>query len=48
MTEIRILPNADEVAHAVAEEFVARLAAVQAEGRVPSVALTGGTVANQI
>ena len=48
MTEIRILPNADEVAHAVAEELVTRLAAVQAEGRVPSVVLTGGTVANMI
>ncbi len=48
MTEIRILPNADAVAYAVAEELVARLADIQAEGRLPSVVLTGGTVANQI
>ncbi|MEO7351132.1 MAG: 6-phosphogluconolactonase [Marmoricola sp.] len=48
MTEINVLPSADGVARAVAAQLVARIAAVQAQGRVPSVALTGGTVANAI
>ncbi|MCW2820253.1 MAG: pgl [Marmoricola sp.] len=43
-----MLPTADALARAVAERLVARIAAVQAEGRVPSVALTGGTIANEI
>ena len=44
----RISPDADSLAHAVAEALVERLAAVQGEGRVPSVALTGGTIAEKI
>ena len=48
MTETRILTSADAVAREVAEQLVARIAAVQAEGRVPSIVLTGGTIANQI
>ncbi|MET0997430.1 MAG: 6-phosphogluconolactonase [Marmoricola sp.] len=48
MTEIQVLPSADAVARAVASQLVARIAAVQAEGRVPSVVLTGGTIANEI
>jgi len=43
-----VLPSADGVARAVAEQLVARIAAVQAEGRVPSIVLTGGTIANEI
>lgn len=43
-----MLPSADGVARAVAEQLVARIAAVQAEGRVPSIVLTGGTIANEI
>ncbi len=48
MTEIKVLPSADGVARAVAAQLVARIAAVQAEGRVPSIVLTGGTIANEI
>ncbi len=48
MTDIRVLPSADGVARAVAEQLVGRIAAVQAEGRVPSIVLTGGTIANEI
>ena len=48
MTEVEVLPTADSVARAVASRLVARIAAIQAEGRVPSVVLTGGTVANEI
>ncbi|MCW2762497.1 MAG: 6-phosphogluconolactonase [Marmoricola sp.] len=48
MTETKVLPSADGVARAVAMELVARIAAVQAQGRVPSIVLTGGTIANQI
>lgn len=46
--EVRVLPTADELATAVAEALIARLAEVQAEGRVPAVALTGGTIARQV
>lgn len=48
MTEIKVLPSADAVARAVAAQLVARIARVQAEGRVPSIVLTGGTIANAI
>ncbi len=48
MTEIKVHPSAEAVARAVAEQLVARIASVQAQGRVPSIVLTGGTIANQI
>jgi len=48
MTEIKVLPSADGVARAVAAQLVARIAAVQVQGRVPSIVLTGGTIANAI
>ena len=48
MIGVKVLPSAYAVARAVAEQFVTRLAAIQAEGRVPSVVLTGGTIANEI
>lgn len=41
-------PTADDVAHAVAARLVTRLADVQSTGRVPSVVLTGGTIAVKI
>jgi len=48
VTELKVLPSPEGVAGAVAEQLVARIAAVQATGRVPSIALTGGTIANEI
>jgi 6-phosphogluconolactonase len=48
VTEIKVLPSAEGVARAVAEQLVARIAAVQADGRIPSIVLTGGTIANEI
>jgi 6-phosphogluconolactonase len=48
VSEVKVLPTPDAVARAVAEQLVGRLAAVQTEGRVPSVVLTGGTIANAI
>ena len=48
MTEIKVLPSADAVARAVAEQLVARIAALQSQGKVPAIALTGGTIANEI
>ncbi|MEP7089528.1 MAG: 6-phosphogluconolactonase [Nocardioidaceae bacterium] len=41
-------PSSEALAADVAERLVERLAAVQAEGRVPSVGLTGGTIAAAI
>lgn len=48
MTELKRYPDAAGLVSAVAEAFVARIAEVQAEGRVASVALTGGTIADEI
>lgn len=48
MTEVRRHPDPDTLALAVAEAFVARLAEIQADGRVPEVVLTGGTIAEHI
>ena len=45
---IRRSASAGELAELVAGTLVATLVAVQAEGRVPSVALTGGTIAARI
>ncbi len=46
--QVRTYPDAAGLASAVAEAFVARLAEIQAEGRIPEVALTGGTIAEEI
>ncbi|WP_030484237.1 6-phosphogluconolactonase [Nocardioides aequoreus] len=46
--QVRTYPDAPGLASAVAEAFVARLAEIQAEGRIPEVALTGGTIAEEI
>ena len=45
---IEVSADATELAQRVAGELVARLSAVQHEGHVPSVALTGGTIADEI
>lgn len=46
--EARVSAGPDELAEAVAAALIERLAEVQAEGRVPSVALTGGSIAERI
>ena len=46
--EVRRSADPDALAEAVAAALIARLAEVQAEGRVPSVALTGGSIAERI
>ena len=48
MPQITVLPDADTLASTVASRLVERLAEVQRDGRVPSVALTGGTIADAI
>lgn len=48
MTEIVRYADAATLASSVAERLIARLAAVQNDARVPSVALTGGSIANEI
>jgi 6-phosphogluconolactonase len=48
VNDVKVLPSADDVARTVAEQLLVRLAAIQSEGRVPSVVLTGGTIANAI
>lgn len=45
MSTTEVWPDADALAAAIAERIVARLADVQAEGRTPSLVLTGGTIA---
>lgn len=42
------LPDDDAVASAVAAELIEVLAAAQAEGRIPAVVLTGGTIARKV
>ena len=46
--EIVRLPDAAELASAVAECLVRRLAGIQAEGRRPKVVLTGGSIAAEV
>jgi len=45
---VRVLPTPDELARAVAEALIGRIAEVQADGRVPAIALTGGSIARAI
>ena len=47
-TEIETFPSDDALAAAVAGRLVVRLAAIQAAGRTPVVALTGGSIAEKI
>lgn len=46
--QARVHGNAEALAEAVAAALIERLAGVQAQGRVPSVCLTGGTVAGLV
>lgn len=46
--EIERLTSADEMASTVAERLVRRLRDLQAEGQVPSVVLTGGSIADAV
>lgn len=46
MTDVEVYADADALAHAVGTRLLERLAAAQAEGRVPAIALTGGTIAD--
>jgi len=50
MTDPRALvhDSADQLAHDVASRLLTVLTALQAEGRVPHIALTGGTIADKI
>ncbi len=48
MNDISVAPDAETLAQQVAEALVSRLVSIQAEGRVPSVVLTGGTIAGAI
>jgi 6-phosphogluconolactonase len=45
---VEVLSDATALAERVAAEIVAKLVVIQAEGRVPSIALTGGTIADAI
>ncbi len=45
---VEVLPDAAALARRVAGELVAKLVAVQATGRIPSICLTGGTIADEI
>jgi 6-phosphogluconolactonase len=46
--EVTTYPNADDMARTVAGRLVEHLAVVQSDGRVPSVVLTGGSIADRI
>lgn len=48
MREIRVLTDAEALVAEVAENFLDLLIRRQAEGAVPSIALTGGTIADRI
>ncbi len=45
---VEVLPDARALAQRVAGELVVKLVGLQAEGRIPSVVLTGGTIAEEI
>ncbi|MFD1827727.1 MULTISPECIES: 6-phosphogluconolactonase [Mumia] len=46
--EVIVDRDPDQLARSVADQLVSTLAALQAQGRVPSVVLTGGTIADKI
>lgn len=46
--DVEVLPDAAALAEHVARRLLEALAAAQAEGRVPAIALTGGTIADQV
>ena len=45
---VSVVADAETLARTVAEQFLDRLVSIQADGRVPSIALTGGTIADEI
>ena len=45
---VEVLPDASSLAQRVAGELVVKLVGLQAEGRIPSVVLTGGTIAEEV
>jgi 6-phosphogluconolactonase len=47
-TRVEVLATKEELATQVAAAIVAKLVAVQSEGRVPSIVLTGGSIADAI
>jgi 6-phosphogluconolactonase len=48
MTEVSVVADAEALARTVAERLRDLLGTIQVEGRVPSIALTGGTIAAEI
>lgn len=48
MPETRVHADSGELAEAVAEALITRLAEIQAEDRIPVVGLTGGSIAREI
>src|SRR4051794_34767788 len=45
---VSVVADAETLARTVAERLLDRLGSIQADGRVPSIALTGGTIAIEI
>ncbi|KQY59387.1 hypothetical protein ASD11_07415 [Aeromicrobium sp. Root495] len=48
MTEIHVVPTGDQLADDIARRLTALVVDVRAQGRRPTVVLTGGTIANQV
>ena len=48
MSPVEVSPDATTLARTVATALVEHVASVQAEGRVPAIALTGGTIALEV
>ncbi|MBW9208771.1 6-phosphogluconolactonase [Mumia sp. zg.B21] len=46
--EILIDNDADQLARSIADQLVSTLAALQSQGRVPAIVLTGGTIADKL
>ncbi|MGD9958736.1 6-phosphogluconolactonase [Nocardioides sp.] len=48
MNRVEVQPDAETLATAVAGELLSRIAGIQTAGRVPTICLTGGTIADAI
>jgi 6-phosphogluconolactonase len=48
VNRVEVQPDADSLATAVAGELLSRLAGIQTAGRIPSICLTGGTIADVV
>jgi 6-phosphogluconolactonase len=48
VTRLEVFADSANLASAVARALIDHLASVQAEGRIPSLVLTGGTIANEV